>query len=271
MLIDGDYIVVLKIRLKTPPESIRLLKMTHEIEDNMLGKAEFIFENHDNRLESRDLREFMSEGNVIEFRYGYINDLSRKYTYLMQGFEGYKELKVTCYPYVHKGDETITRTFDNKTYSEVAEILIKEMKLKPVITKTKEKVKSIKLNNESRLKWLSKIAKKLHFEFGLTGSNIVWRERNYKAKPRFGFIYEDTRIIGNILDFNPNKNLFQIPDGYVFVDTDVKTGKTLQIGASNDTTKRAVLGGSKSAISAGASSGVSNPSGDKQKQKKEVV
>jgi len=242
-MIYTDPIMLFKINGKAPPSGLHLLKIDHFLPSDMMHKAEFHFENRDKRLNLTSLSTWLTSGNIINFSYGYIDELSDSFQFQIRGYKGNDVLVVVAYPYVKNGENHKERTFKQSKYSDVAKLMAQEMGLKTdKIQDTLCKESQIS-QKESNLKFLANSAEKLHFEFGIDGQYLIFRERNYKGSPSYIFTDRGNTIGQDIINFDPKLNTFQIPAGYKAVYIDPKTGKSEEIDATGDEVKRPLLGG----------------------------
>lgn len=261
MFVDGDVVIYTRVKVRAtgnpksgvwevPEPDLRMVFFRH-VRDDKLHKAEFTYENHDSRLRIPRLGRYVRDGNLIEFTYGYVNDLSRKYTYIMKGFEGFRQVKVTCYPWIETIDTPCSRTWPKMTYSQIAHKIAQEMGLKPDIQETTCVQKSVKQNNESNAKLLERIAKELNFELGFNNGILRFGPRRYTQKAKFWFIHAGGSLTGDIYDFDPKQNTFGVPSNLERVVVDPKTGKVTYEQASNAQTKRDLLGSKWTPITSG--------------------
>lgn len=255
--IDGNVVVYYKINGKEPPSNLLLLEMDHLLEDDKLHKLTLKFYNHDRRMADVKLQQFLRDGNEIEFSYGYVNDLSPKRLYEIKGHEGWKEIKVFAYPKVQNRDQSYNRTFGEKsskqslTYSQIAEGMAEEMGLDADIHPTSCPVKNAKQKG-SNPKFLQQAAKKLNFSFGIEDGILTFKPRPFGDPADFAFVYKQGSGVGDILDFNPSQNSFQMPSSYDSVILDLVKGTPVTLGATNDTVERTLLGTGFSLVTSGA-------------------
>lgn len=243
MALRSYPIMLFKINGQDPPASLRLLQIQHFMPSDMMHKAEFDFENHDRRLELSNLRSWLASGNMIEFAYGYIGELSETFKYQIRAYKGDEILTVTAYPYVKGGEQPRDRTFKDSKYSDVAKLMAQEMGLRTEKIQDTLCKESQLRQKESNLKFLNEAAKKLHFEFGIDGQFLIFRERTYKAKPEYVFTYRGRTITSDILEFKPKLNTFAVPAAYQAVYIDPATGRQRPVDGSAEKTNRVLLGG----------------------------
>lgn len=252
--INGDVVVYYTITFggkdRSPPNALRLLELDHDFDDTKIPTCSFTFYNRDQRLEDPGLKAFLKDGNLIKFTYGYIDDLSELYTYEMKAFEGFDEVRVICYPYIKNLNTTQSRTWKDKTISDVATLMAGEMGMTPDVQKTTEKYKSLKQENETNPKWLAREADKFHFVFGFDGKTMFWKARNYNVKPTRSFGYR-TGNPRDFITFKPKQNTFQIPAGYELSGRNKATGQIETAKGNGDETTRWLLGGSESIMNMG--------------------
>ena len=235
-------VIYYKINGQSPPPSLRILGLKHYMQSDMIRKVEFHFENHDQRLQRTELKNLIASGNKIQFSYGYINDVSQIYEYEIRGYKGNEVMKVIAY---QKIDET-TRSinFKKTKYSDVAKIIAQKQGLKTDgIQDTKCAESQFRQNKESDIKFLSKLAKKIHFEFGIDEDNLIFRERQYNGKASHVFVDRGKTITSDVIKFTPALNTFQIPAGYEAVYINNKNANREKTEANTSNVKRNLLGG----------------------------
>lgn len=253
MYIDGDIVMYTRIMVapgkvwEIPEPDLRMVFFSHTMDDK-LHKAEFTYENHDSRLRIPRLGRYIRDGNLIEFTYGYVNDLSKKYLYIMKGFEGFRQVKVVCYPYVKMISKPCSRVWNDITYSDIAKKIAAEMGLKADIQPTKCKQKSVKQENESNPKFLEKIARELNFELGFNNGILRFGPKRYDSEPKFWFVWSAGSMTGDIYDFNPEANTFGVKENNEQVLIDPDTGRATFVSSDSSKTKRPMLGSNWSAL-----------------------
>lgn len=258
-LINGDHRVVYKINGREPPPALRLHEFEIDYEEGIMPEAVFTFENEDQRLGSKELGVYILPGNRITFSYGYVGQMSKPQTFVVKKQKGYKEIKLYAYPDVKNADDEKKRTFKDSKYSSIAKKMAAELGLKADVKETDCKEKSLPQTNETNMKFLKRAAEELHFTLGYDNGTLTFKPRDYAQKPVHHFYYRKGRIQGAVIDFDPEKNVFEIPAAFKDLFVDPKTGKIVELKSNNETVKRDLLGG-KNAPIAGAKGGISKPS-----------
>lgn len=249
-----DILVYFKINGKEPPNELdlRLTSFKFVAEDGMLRKAVFTFDNSDSILEEKEYQALLSDGNLIQFQHGYIDNLSRKYKYVMKGFKGFKQKEVTCYPNIKNIDTDYDRTFPQNKVTDVAKKMAGEMGLKTDKISTLDfATPNLKQNNESNAKFLKKWADKLGWEFGIDDQFLIFRPKNFDASPIFEFEYRSDKYESGIIDFTCDQNTKGLSSQVKLNTINMVTGKPIKINENNDTVKRVLLGSNKTFITAG--------------------
>jgi hypothetical protein len=148
--------------------------------------------------------------------------------------------------------------------------LADELGLKADVKETDCKEKSLPQTNETNMKFLKRASEELHFTLGFDNGTLVFKPRDYTQKPSHHFFYRMGKIEGAIMDFDPEKNLFEIPAAFKDLFIDPKTGKIVELKSSTDTVKRDMIGG-KNGVIAGGKGGLSKPADLKAQNPKKQI
>lgn len=237
-------VVYFKINGKQPPVGLRLLSFELDQTGDMQHKMTMVFENRDRRLENPELGQWLQLGNLVSFSHGFLNRMAKPRNFEIKGHAGFEEFSIICYPKIANSSDSKKRTFKDTKYSSTAKLMAAELKLKKISVKETDcKEKSLSQNDETNLKFLADAARKLNFEFGAEDDEMIFRPYNFLAKPQLSFFWRGGTLVSDILKFEPDKNIYQVPGAITTLWTNPETGKTEEIKRDATNTPRPAVGG----------------------------
>ena len=111
--ISFDPVYILRIAGKPLSEKLVNRLLSWEYDDyEKVDKLTLTFDNEDGGITDESVFEL---GNLVEFRHGYINDLSARKFFILLSSSGWKEITIECYEIIKIFDtEEIKKTYDGQ-------------------------------------------------------------------------------------------------------------------------------------------------------------
>lgn len=214
--------------------------------DKELDSFEFMLANDDLKLFDSPL---FRNGNEIEFQFGTRLNLSRKFKGVISSTTGWRTMKVSgrFKSEISISNRQASEKFENKTLSEVAEILFIREGLTPVVDKTKIKLNVIIKRDETVLQFLKRksIAIGGSYVTYVEGNKGFFVKKDFNQTPRLVLRYgkersdADYKTIGepNYQDVQDNKATEETVKGF-----DVLNKKPVKGKGNNETSDQTSLG-----------------------------
>lgn len=160
------------------------------------------------RREPNFANDFFSPGKTVVIKMGYVDKLVTVITGVLTSnsfsftSDALSQLVVSGFDLsFYMKNTQKTRSWDNVTHSNIVRTLASEYGLSPKVDDTEVIYPKVMQDNESDLRFLTRLAKKNYFEFFVSGKNLYFRVPPYKKNPIL------TLEWGEFESFSPEVNI----------------------------------------------------------------
>jgi phage protein D len=199
-----------------------------------------VFDNYD--LQITDNEE-IAQGNVVSFRHGYIDDLSKEVYFTIGNVEGWKEITVEALEVVHAfNTEPKSRSWLESDLGSVVADIAFDNKLNAKTEERRDENGTPLLYNYIQrhvgdLQFLYTLGRKIGYEVWIDVDTLYFVPRQYWQTPYAEFTYEGED--GNVLDFKPKVNTMNRKGKFKGGGIDLEKKQTFFF-TQNGQTKRSV-------------------------------